>query len=232
MEDSTCIAISLTQFCSFLLFSLLCNAVLIMRVTTLVPERFQLMFRLFLGLLYLTCLSLIIIATAINFHTTLCKTRSDQQLNGAGKLGLCAAYFMLLLCFVIPLRQMIRYAEVVQDSSKKMLKRVSFLVIVQVSIPIFVYFLCAILRTLDLWGTYRPIGFILEDITIFLAMSMTYNMNGSSKRSQASRSKAYSVHNSMQQHSWPADVVTSYSTTKLASVNGREGDVMSSSNSR
>ncbi|KAJ3396287.1 hypothetical protein HDU92_003544 [Lobulomyces angularis] len=196
-ELSKCLPINYVRFLSFIFFHLLCNPVLIIRITVLVPKSIQLYARILLFTLFGASLITVASATLLNISFTNCGMPLDTRLNGLGKIGFSILYFLLLVCFFIPFVKI--YGQV---TSAKIgtghLKRISKTILIQISIPIVIYFIAAMVRYANLYGEYFFLGFILEDVSIFVAMSLTYSMASSGNSSTSTSSPGTSNTNYMQ----------------------------------
>ncbi|KAJ3215387.1 hypothetical protein HK099_006387 [Clydaea vesicula] len=173
------------------------NPVLIIRITVLVPKSIQLYARILLFTLFGASLITVASATLLNISFTNCGMPLDTRLNGLGKIGFSILYFLLLVCFFIPFVKI--YGQV---TSAKIgtghLKRISKTILIQISIPIVIYFIAAMVRYANLYGEYFFLGFILEDVSIFVAMSLTYSMASSGNSSTSTSSPGTSNTNYMQ----------------------------------
>ncbi|KAJ3202070.1 hypothetical protein HK099_001998 [Clydaea vesicula] len=177
-----CDYVSYTRFLSFILFQIFANVVLILRITVLVPKNFQLFVRIILGVLFATSIAITITATAMYIKPDSCARPLNIQLNGIGKMLASILYGLLLLCFIVPFKKIVKTAAAHNVQSKN-LKEVSNRVLIQTSIPLLVYFFSAILRFSGLWGDYSNLGFILEDVSIFVCMSLTFSLRNNDNSS-------------------------------------------------
>lgn len=141
-----------------------------------------------LGFLFATSLLLCAIATFIGYQKATedsdnkddidkCSMAPDDIILNASKLIKALMYLGLLACFRVPFNRIIRQIRSSDNISVDKLQTVSNKVFLQISLPIVIYCICAIIGfALRSWDGYAWVSYTLQDLSIFVAMSFTYAM--------------------------------------------------------
>jgi hypothetical protein len=106
-----------------------------------------------------------------------CSMAPEENILSASKLIKAFMYLGLLACFRVPFNRIIKQIRSSDNISVDKLQTVSNKVFLQISLPIVVYCICAIIGfALNSWNGYTWISYTLQDLSIFVAMSFTYAM--------------------------------------------------------
>lgn len=183
------------RFVTFVIFQILCNSVLISRITTLIPARYKKRSRIAFGVLCFFSIGFTFLATALNLKSNPCDDNVDMQLNSLGKILFALMYLLLLFCFLIPLQQHIKKSKALRingSSTISDLETISIVVLVQITIPIVIYLIAGIIRYFNVKRDYNMLSYMAEDVSIFIAMSMTFNIL-SGRRETPNNNSSYSL---------------------------------------
>lgn len=214
----SCFQIKWLQFISFILFHLIINPILIWRITVILPNVVQDYARMALLLLLILSVGFSTIATAVNIgYPSRCSWQANAILDSTGKACQATMYILLLCCFVIPFNKILDNLPSSSTSgnlvSSRQLVHVSNTVILQISSPIIIYSICAVLRFANL-GQFLNIAFLTQECAIFIATCLTYKIAQQTSVGQAVRNNT-TIHTS-------SDIMRSGAASRVEALGSTE----------